>query len=349
MSRPHDGHHPSFPFGNPFRMIFPKGSCLPPRLFSLLSSFEETLTERLKRLKTKYDYGVLSLSWMSCAMESLSETHTDIKTLITDLQFPVSDWDDKWMDMYLDDSVKLLDICIGFSSELSRLDQGQLLLQYVLHVLDFSRSSPSAEQLARAHTSLDDWRLQQINSRSTKLGSCSSVLQGLHTSLHMEKSRNSSKGKVLMRALFGVKVQTIFICSTFIAALSCSSKVLTDLVVPDKFLWSEAFNDLQGTVNGEIRKLFLSRRVILLKELEVVDKCAEKLYALTDGVGHETDLLRKSVSELGDSAEKLSGGVELLSKQVGVFFQIVLSGRDALLSNLRVPDILQENNLEKHL
>ncbi|KAK1297307.1 UPF0496 protein 4 [Acorus calamus] len=347
MSRPHGGHRPSFPFGNPFRMIFPKVSYLSPRLLSLLNSFEETLTERLKRLKPKDSCDVISLSWLRCAMESLSETHNDIKILITDLQFPVSDWEDKWMDMYLDNSVKLLDICIAFSSELSQLDQGQLLLQYVLHILDFSSGSPSSEQLIQARASLDDWKLQKNHSRSPKLENCSSILQGLHSSLHMVKSRNSAKGKVLMRAMFGVKVQTIFVCSTFIAAILSSPKMLMDLDVPDKFLWSKVFNDLQVTINGEIRKLLLSGRVVTLKELEEVDKCADKVYALTDGAGHdEIDLLQKSVSELGESAEKLSSGLDLLSKQVGIFFQIVLTGRDALLSNLRVSDIKQDNDLE---
>ncbi|KAK1262624.1 hypothetical protein QJS04_geneDACA011546 [Acorus gramineus] len=269
-------------------MIFPKVSYLSPRLLSLLNSFEETLTERLKRLKPKNSCDVISLSWLRCAMESLSETHNDIKVLITDLQFPISDWEDKWMDMYLDNSVKLLDICIAFSSELSQLDQGQLLLQYVLHVLDFSSGSPSSGQLIQARASLDDWKLHKIHSTSPKLENCSSILQGLHSSLHMVKSRNSAKGKVLMREI-----------------------------------------------------------VVTLKELEEVDKCAEKFYALTDGAGHdEIDLLQKSVSELGESAEKLSSGLDLLSKQVGIFFQIVLMGRDALLSNLRVSDIKQDNDLE---
>ncbi|URD99424.1 UPF0496 protein 4 [Musa troglodytarum] len=84
--------------------------------------------------------------WMSLAMEFLSDAHNSIKTFINELQLPVSDWD-----------VKLLDVCIAVSSELSRLDQGQLLLQYVLHLVDISATSLSgcSRALIDLHVSAD--------------------------------------------------------------------------------------------------------------------------------------------------------------------------------------------------
>jgi hypothetical protein len=136
MSRSHEPHQPFFPFGNPFRMFSPKGSHLSKKLLLQLNTFEETLAERLRKLNTKDKNDILSLSWMKSAMESLCNTHNDIKDLITELELPVSDWDEKWIDVYLDISVNLLDICIAFSSELSRLNQGNLLLQCVLHNLE---------------------------------------------------------------------------------------------------------------------------------------------------------------------------------------------------------------------
>ncbi|KAL4615992.1 hypothetical protein ACB092_07G167500 [Castanea dentata] len=119
---------------------------------------------RLKKLNPKDKDGVLSLSWMKLAMVSLCETHNDIKTLITELELPVCDWDEKWIDAYLDISVNLLDICNAFSSEISRLNQGHLLLQCVLHNLD----SSSSKQFIKAQSSLDAWR-QHISSKNPKL------------------------------------------------------------------------------------------------------------------------------------------------------------------------------------
>ncbi|XP_042498031.1 UPF0496 protein 4-like [Macadamia integrifolia] len=355
MSRPHDGHPPAFPFGNPFRMIFPRRSHQSPKIVGLLNSFEENLAERMKKLKLKDQGSVLSLFWMRLAMELLSETYADIKVLITDLQFPVADWDEKLMDIYLDNSVKLLDICLAYSSELARINQAHLLLQCVLHILDTSRASLSQEQLLCAHSSLGDW-MKQISLRNPKLENCSTILNGLIESLHLNKVKNSTKGKVLIRAMYGVKVQTTFVCSIFAATFSGSSKPLVDLHVADKFLWAEVFIDLQANVNGVVRSLASNGSPTLLKELEAVEVNVKRLYPLigSDGNGPvEEETLQNSVLDLRKSSERLVQGLDLLSKEVEGFFQIVLTGRDALLGNLRVDNSdsysRTENNVESRL
>ncbi|KAK6162295.1 hypothetical protein DH2020_002136 [Rehmannia glutinosa] len=304
MSRPQEPHRPFLPFGNPFRMLSPKGSYLSPKLLALLNTFEETLAGRIKKLQSAGREDVLRLSWMRCAMDSLCEIHTDVKTLITALELPVCDWDDKWIDVYLDNSVKLLDICIAFSSETSRLKQGHLFLQCVSHNL----SDASPKQFVRARSSLDGWR-QHTASKNPRLDNCFCAMDGLAQKLDLPKIKNSAKGKILMRAMYGVKVVTLLVCSIFAAAFSGSAKKLMDLQVPETCLWAEAFADLQTFVNTEIRSLYSSGRVTVLKELEAVDT--------------------------GKSAENLSQGLDLLAKEVDRFFQIVLTGRDALLSNLR--------------
>ncbi|KAM3732647.1 hypothetical protein ACB098_11G074700 [Castanea mollissima] len=332
MSRPHDLPHPFFHFGNPFRMISPKGSNLSKRLLLLLNNFEETLAGRLKKLNPKDRDGVLSLSWMKLAMVSLCETHNDIKTLITELELPVCDWDEKWIEAYLDISVNLLDICNAFSSEISRLNQGHLLLQCVLHNLD----SSSSKQFIKARSSLDAWR-QHISSKNPRVENCSTILNKLGESLDLPKVKNSAKGKVLMRAMYGVKVGTVFICSVFTSAFSGSARKLFDLNVDDKYMWAQAFTGLQTNINSEITNLYSSGRFTALKELEAVDTSVKKLYPMIqDGVDPiEVEAFQNSVSDLARRAEGLSQGLDLLTKEVDGFFHVVLSGRDALLCNLR--------------
>ncbi|KAJ6826288.1 UPF0496 protein 4-like [Iris pallida] len=359
MSRPHDAQRSSFPFGNPFRRILPRASYLSPNLLTLLHSFEQTLAESLRKLKPENTSDVLSLSWMRQAMKSLSDTHINVKVLTTALHFPVSDWDEVWLDMYLDNSVKLLDICIALMSEISRLDHCQILLKYVIHILACSSTSPSSEQLKRAHSSLHDW-MQQISARSPKLD-CFAILEELAGTLHLVKVKNSAKGKVLMRALYGVKVQTIFVSSVFTAALSGCSKPLLDLQISGDFLWANAFNDLQVAVNGEVRNLFLHGKSVVFKELEAVNACAEKLHTLiiivnkeenkesedmTNGkesalgnpTWQEEDQWKEPASNLAKTADSFALELDLLSKQVDEFFQLVLSSRDVLLSSLRISD-----------
>ncbi|XP_074279831.1 protein BPS1, chloroplastic [Silene latifolia] len=333
MSRTQDPHKASFPFGNPFRMILPKGSSLSPKLMALLKKFEATLDERLKKLKPTHKDDVFSFSWMVLAMQLLSETHSDIKSLITDLELPVYDWDDKWIDVYLDNSVKLLDICIGLSSELSRMSQGQLLLHLVLRNLE----GKSSTELLKAKSSIDSWR-QHIASGNGKIENCIPIIDKLMESLELPKIKNSSKGKVLRRAMYGVKMVTLFVCSIFVSAFSGSDKKLIDLQVSGTPLWGEAFINLRACVYGEIRNSLSSGRNVLLKELEAVDISLKEVYPILQESKEPVnfDALQKSFTDLGKTADNLSSGLDLLTKEVDGFFQIVLSGRDALLCNLRV-------------
>ncbi|KAK8688192.1 hypothetical protein V6N13_086968 [Hibiscus sabdariffa] len=332
MSCPREPNRPFFHFGNPFRMISPKGSQLSPKLLSLLNTFEATLSERLEKLVPKDKGDILSLSWMKLAMESLSEIHCDINNLITELDLPVADWDEKWMDVYLDISVKLLDISNAFTSELTRLNQGHLMLQYVLHKLE----SNTPEQLTRASSSLDGWK-QHISSKNPRIETCRPILDNLVESLNLPKVKNSSKGKVLMRAMYGAKVATTYICSVFAAAFSGSSTNLLDLTVPKTLPWAQVFSDVQTTVNVEIRNIFSCGKFTVLRELEAVDACVKKLSPLLQGGAGPTEResFKNSVSDLRTTEEKLAQGLDDLSKVVDSFFKIVLTGRDALLCNLR--------------
>ncbi|KAK7273013.1 hypothetical protein RIF29_14059 [Crotalaria pallida] len=331
MSRPQDPPRSFFPFGNPFRMRSPRRTDLSPQLLTVLHAFEATLEEKLKKLMPKSENEILCLSWITLAMQSLCEIHCDIKTLVANLELPVGDWDEKWIDLYLDISVKLLDICIAFSSELSRLNQGNLLLQCALHSLD----SASSKQFVQATSSLDGWR-RHIGSKNPRIDKCGIVLDNLVGSLDLPKVKKSAKGKVLMQAMYGVKLVTVFVCSVFAVTFSCSTQ-LSDLGVADTYPWAPAFKSLQNLVNEEIRLRFSSRRLPIFKELEAVDTSVKELHPIIKGVVDifEAESLTESVKDLARATEKLSQGLDLLAKEVDGFFQVVLSGRDSLLSYLR--------------
>ncbi|XP_059301605.1 protein BPS1, chloroplastic-like [Lycium ferocissimum] len=348
MSRPQEPHRPFLPFGNPFKFILPKGLYLSPKLLALLNAFEESLMERVKSLKPVDKEDILTLSWMTQVISTLCAIHTDVKTLITELELPVCDWDDKWIDVYLDNSVKLLDICIAFSSDISRLNQGHLYIQCVLHNLD-----GTSNQFMKARSSLDGWK-QHINSKNPRLENCFAILDSLTESLNLPKIKNSAKGKVLMRAMYGVRVVTVFIFSMFTLTFSGSKKELKDLEVNETCLWTEAFVDVRDFIREEIRSIYSSGRITALKELEVVDTSVKKLYPLIqDGVvnPNEAEQLQVLTLHLTEKAEKLSGGLELLAKEADRFFRILLTGRDSLLCNLRIGSSVsnqaQANNVER--
>lgn len=349
MTRPLDSHKPFLSFRNPFRTILPKGSSyLSPKLLALLNDFEESLAERLKKLKPADKEDILHLSWMRMAAESLCEIHSDIKSLITALEFPVCDWEDKWIDVYFSDSVKLLDICIAFSSEISRLKQGHLYLQCVLHHLNNTSSNP----FVRACSSLDGWR-KHIDSKNPRLDNCFCVMDSLSQTLNLTKIKNSSKGVVLMRAMYGVKVITLFVCSIFATAFSGSLNKLMDLQVPDTCLWATTFAKVQTFVNTEIKSIYSNGKVTLLKELEAVDMGSKKVLPFVqDGAESvECEGLKNAALVLEKSAKEFSQELDLFAKDIDGFFQILLTGRDTLLYNLRIignisDQVPRKNNLK---
>ncbi|XP_042969254.1 protein BPS1, chloroplastic-like [Carya illinoinensis] len=111
---------------------------------------------------------------------------------------------------------------------------------------------------------------------------------------------------------------------------------------------AKAFTGLQTSVNGEIRNILSSGRFPVLKELEAVDTSVTKFYPMIqDGVDPvEAEAFQNSVSDLGRRAEKLSQGPDLLTNEVGSFFQLVLIGRDAMLSYLRTSGTDSDGRLE---
>lgn len=308
-------------------MILPKGSHLSPRLLALLNAFEESLAEKLRSLGPGGKGNALSISWMKEAMASLSTIHTDIKILVTELELPVCDWDNKWIDVYMDNSVGLLDICTAFSSEILRLNQSNLYLRCTVKNLD-----GEAKQFTRARSSLDGWR-QRVNSKNPRLENCFAILDRLTESLKFPKKKDSAKGKVLMQALYGVQVVTIFFCSLFAIAFSGSTNKLKHFEVLEGCSWAEAFADLQSLINNEIKG-----GVKTPKEVEAVDASVKTLYPIiVSGVNPvEAGGLQNVTSDLAKNTDKLSEGLDLLAKEVDGFFQIVLTGRDAMLSNIRV-------------
>ncbi|CAN6282492.1 unnamed protein product [Urochloa humidicola] len=285
--------------------------------------------------------------------------------------------------------------------------------------------------------------MERASERSPRLDNCLAALQELSGNLCLMKVKHSAKGKVLMRALYGIEAVTVFICSVLVAILSGSSKPLVELDAPEKFGWSKAFNDVHKVISGELSKQLTRGSVAAVKELEEVEVCARQLHALTSVAqledknaslahavsqskevpmsdtttqegGHEdnhklaedtsrereaimlqcitieeemdtadmkedaktishteeetvlertsdgghqddktklasgisseinglerTDELLNCISSMSKSAQGLRLGLDSLSKRVGDFFQIVLTGRDALLCNLRISD-----------
>ncbi|XP_050273320.1 protein BPS1, chloroplastic-like [Quercus robur] len=173
--------------------------------------------------------------------------------------------------------------------------------------------------------------------RTLELKTVPPILNNLVESLDLPKVKNSGKGKVLMCTMYGVKVETVFICSVFASAISDSARKLFDLNVDNKYMWAQALTGLQTSINSEIRNLYSTGRFTVSKELEAIDTNVKKLYPMIQDGGDpiEVEAFQNSISDLARRAEGLSQGLDLLTNQYDGFFHVVLTGRDALLCNVR--------------
>ena len=184
-------------------------------------------------------------------MEALCTLHGDLRSLVAELRFPIEKWDKKWIDQYIDDTVKLLDICIALNVEISSLDHRHLIVQYALHLLNFSIGMSSSNKLFHARDHLQELigetKSKEKNGASQtnrKIENCAAILNGISKSLHLRRVKSSGKGRVLLRAMYGVKATTIFICSILVSVFAGSPGPLVDLSIPDQFLWTTSFYDI---------------------------------------------------------------------------------------------------------
>ncbi|CAN6888694.1 unnamed protein product [Brassica oleracea] len=323
-----------FRCGNPFKNLFPKtnNARISPNLLSLLNSFETNLMLSIRELIPKADgNAILTVSWMKEAMASLCETHKSIRTLVTDLELHVSDLEENFIYIYSSISSKLLELCNSFTSELDRLNHGSLLLKFTLSKLETSSCS---EEIYLLH--LESWR-QHMASKNPRFENWGAILSSLVESLKqhhhsLPKKKLSGKGKVLLRALYGVQVKTLYITSVFAAVFSRSSNNLLYLTIPnmEEVPWTQAFMELQNMVNPEIKNAFLSDSFTVIKDLEAVELGVKKLHTAVQE-GSDTNVL---VEVLKKSVIKLSERFDLVSKETGCLLKTVISARDALVERL---------------
>ncbi|KHN15614.1 Protein BPS1, chloroplastic [Glycine soja] len=117
---------------------------------------------------------------------------------MTALELPVSDWEDKWIDVYFDISSKLLDICNGFSSELSRVNQENLPLKkmktisgYCVSVKDILVSKVA--KILTKFVSADNGASHVINAYLHQASASFNELKQLHKELGSSHSHKKHK------------------------------------------------------------------------------------------------------------------------------------------------------------
>lgn len=319
----------------------------------VLQEFESRLKERLETLKPAGEQkGFLSIDWLLQAMSVVLATHANVEALIPESQLSLSHQrDDKWVDEYLDDSAKLLDVCNVLREGISEVEHYQMLVQLALHNLDNKETSGEGKYV-RARNALAECK-EAIKKKDTeyrqgfpksKLENCSSMLRTMGEKLVNPKGLEALKGNGFLNAIYGAKVTTIFLCGLLVTALACKPKrPLANLHVASHYKWSAPLHALQQKVKEETDKRKNKGSIALLRELDSVDISVRRLYDLLDHHVNEKcfPLSRDSLEDLKMEIEALRKhstdlglGLAPLEVQVNELFRMLIASRLALLDIL---------------
>ncbi|XP_024362397.1 protein BPS1, chloroplastic [Physcomitrium patens] len=316
----------------------------------VLHEFETRLKERLDALKPAgEEKGFLSVDWLLQAMSIVLATHANVEVLIPESQLSLSlSRDDKWVDEYLDDSAKLLDVCNVLKEGISEVEHYQMLVQLALHTLDNKeiygelKHSRARNALAECKEAIvrKDTEYRQGFPKS-KLENCSSMLRTIGEKLVNPKGQEAYKGNGFLNAIYGAKVTTIFLCGLLVTALACKPKrPLATLSVASHYKWSPSLISLQQRVKEETDKRKNKGSIALLRELDNVDASVRRLHDVLDQHLSERafPLSRKQARELAQAVEALrihssdlEQGLTPLEAQVNELFRVLIASRLALL------------------
>lgn len=329
----------TFPSFSPFRTA---GKRSPPIDFDLISrSFDESILRRLKPLAIPTSSPPsITLSWLSRAVEFLSSTHGEAQALISKITSGSSN--DGSESVYLDYSVKLLDICNAISSDLEKLRNRRMLMSFVIRLLQVSAESEilAPEKLKKASDSIIEWKIntRDVHKRRGFENRDPEVLirdlAAAIAKIAPPRGKVTSVGKAVLRTIYAVGLVTIFVVGVAVSALNGLPEIVSARV-PAEFLWADSVNVLQSMIFGGKRK-------VVLRELDDVTTRAnvvrDLIVAVDSGENIEAKKLPLSnaVKELETSTRVFSEGVDRLSDGVNYMFRDVMSTRNAVLQNFRV-------------
>ncbi|VVA14720.1 PREDICTED: BPS1 [Prunus dulcis] len=318
---------------SPFRVA--KKHSVPNNLDLISRSFDDALLCRLKTLTPPS----ISLSWLSKAVDFLALAQSEARVLISNLKVAALDDSLAW---YLDDSVKLLDLCNSVSADIERFRQRRLLLTFVLHLLGDGNQSP--EKLRRASKALSDF--ERCASDLGKRSNAEVLVRDLATGLrNVPRGKASSVGKLVRRTVHAVGLVTVFVAGGVVATIHGSPEMVR-VGVPAEFSWAESLNELESEVSAELKRQFGGekdkKQKGLLEELEDVGTRVREVCEVIDdlaGVAVEEEEEKKRlidvVKELERATGSFSDGLERLSNGVNEMFNVVLCNRNHMLEKVR--------------
>ncbi|XP_039158842.1 uncharacterized protein LOC120288766 [Eucalyptus grandis] len=290
--------------------VLPRGAKLTvEELESISSSFDESIVSSLYGLSP----ASASLTWFFSSVNVLTTAHSAVRSLIYELK---SDGGDSLLSWYLDNSLKVLDVCNRMSSKIERLCLHHLDRRMMMNLLG-SGGNPSKEDIHQARDLL-------VDSEGEGMADIEELIRDLATSIVTSAMRRKDLpvDKVVRRAVQAVNFLTAFIAGVIYSALCSSSRAIAYIYVPEEFPWGDSTRVLEELNDVEAR----GRHV-----LEAIDEVVA-----SGGDGEVVGRLREAAVGLEKATEQLLKGLYHLRDGVDELFLTVTRIRKEMVNEFRV-------------
>ncbi|XP_030524412.1 protein BPS1, chloroplastic-like [Rhodamnia argentea] len=305
-------------------------------LDSISSSFDESLHSRLWGLSP----ASASLPWLSSAVDVLTVAHSAVKSLIYELK---SDGGDCLLSWYLDNSVKVLDVCNCISSDIEWLCLRHLNRRITIELLR-SEGNPSEEEIHQARDLLADSEGEGGSGYVKPAADIEELIRDLATGIGKPAllGEDTPVDGVVQRAVQAVGFVTAFVAGVIASALRSSSGAVFCVCVPEGFPWGDSIRAIESTVimessRGEER----DRKTRVLKELDDVGAHTRQVHeainevVASGGSGENIGRLREAAVGLEQANEAMLEGLYRLRDGMNELFLTVVRIRKKMVDDFR--------------
>ncbi|KAH7306781.1 hypothetical protein KP509_22G030000 [Ceratopteris richardii] len=251
-----------------------------------LLAFESELASRLEQLKSTDQIGYLSIEWLCKATDMVLSTYSSAEMMFPDLHVAGFRGNQKWIDSFWDNSIKLLDICIALKAALSEAKSYCVHLKVALRAaekdplceIQVKRCMNALKKCVKALSNKDDSG-SPLAQHKSKIEYCTSMLRRKGERLNMA---DASNGNFFM-AIYAAQVVTIFVCSLLSIALSFkSTRSLSSMCVHGQSTWSSSLATLQQRVEEQIERRESRGSNALLEELGLADIAVPNFHSIME-------------------------------------------------------------------
>nr|XP_043619975.1 protein ROH1-like [Erigeron canadensis] len=293
-----------------------------------LEAFQYQVFSQFKKLSDYPNDEILSLDWLCALLEAFVACHHDFEDFTSkhkaDFAKPPLD---KLLKEFFDRiSIKGLDICNAVCDGIDKIRCSNKYLEIVLDALNFrdKRRPMSKGQFRRAKKALtglsnvmtdnskeySGWflsrsrRLKSFGRHSSKVKdlkrsvswsvsnswSASKQLQSMSHNMILPGPYEITTNRGLANVVFTMSFVTMFVMWALVAAIPCQGRgILTNLSVPNNFLWASPLSIIQVRIINESKKHDCKNSFGLLKENYQMEKSVRVITNL-DESGHQFPL-----------------------------------------------------------